>query len=47
VTSATGDYNIAKENTAVDIVNSIDIIVEFDSKTTTTSGSDSGCEYYA
>ena len=47
VTSATGDYNIAKENTAVDVVNSIDIIVEFDSKTTTGSGSDSGCEYYA
>ena len=47
VTSATGDYNIAKENTAVDVVNSIDIIVEFDSKSTTSSGSESGCEYYA
>lgn len=47
VTSSTGDYNIAKENTAVDVVNSIDIIVEFDSKSTTSSGSESGCEYYA
>lgn len=49
VTSSTGDYNIAKENTAVDIVNSIDIIVEFDPKTGSTPGSseESGCEYYA
>lgn len=47
VTSATGDYNIARKNTAVDVVNSIDIIVEFDSSPTDIPpGSDSGCEYY-
>lgn len=53
VTSATGDYNIAKKNTAVDVVNSIDIIVEFDPTVTNACISDpskcqqSGCEYYA
>ena len=47
VTSNTGNYNVGNSSTATDIVNSIDIIVEFDSKTTTTTGSDSGCEYYA
>ena len=46
VTSATGDYNIAKENTAVDIVNSIDIVVEFDSASNVINTEDSGCEYY-
>ena len=29
VTSATGDHNVGRQNTAVDVVNSIDIVVEF------------------
>lgn len=48
VTSNTGNYNIAgNDGTATDIVNSIDIIVEFKSATDASSGSESGCEYYA
>ena len=58
VTSATGNYNIGRNNTAVDVVNSIDIIVEFDPTITASCPADadpatkpecfnSGCEYYA
>ena len=49
VTSATGSYNIAKENTAVDVVNSIDIIVEFNggSAADYDENAEYGCEYYA
>ena len=46
VTSATNNYNIANEKTGVDIVNSIDLIVEFDS-TTDATVVDSACEYYS
>jgi hypothetical protein len=46
VTSNTGNYNIANDSTATDIVNSIDIVVEFDSASNVINTEDSGCEYY-
>ena len=57
VTSATGNYNIGRNDAAVDVVNSIDIIVEFDPTITAACPADadpaddpecfdSGCEYY-
>ena len=45
VTSATNNYNIANARTGIDIVNSIDLIVEFDS--TTSPEPVGGCEYYS
>lgn len=47
VTSATNNYNIANDSTGIDIVNSIDLIVEFDSFDPKNPTTDQGCEYYA
>ena len=46
VTSKTDNYNIAKDQTGVDVVNSIDIIVEFNNNIGTSTTADGGCEYY-
>lgn len=46
VTSKTNNYNIANDQTGVDVVNSIDIIVEFNNNIGEDYGADGGCEYY-
>ena len=46
VTSKTNNYNIANDQTGVDVVNSIDIIVEFNNNIGTSTTVDGGCEYY-
>lgn len=47
VKSYTGNYNIAKEMMQTDLVNTIDIIVEFNNSSITEFSEDVGCEYYA
>mgnify|MGYP004473248169 CR=1 FL=1 len=46
VSSKTANFIVANDNTSLDVVNSIDLIVEFGDKGTENGDTPDGCDYY-